>query len=234
MSLSHVEMHTVFDVAAWIASALLARRLSRLAVFVDPVKRERRLGWLVSLLVGAVVGAWGLGTLNLALSGVEGTARSIEGAIFGGIVGVEIYKAIFGISGATGARFAAPLALGIAIGRVGCFFGGLEDFTYGTPTSLPWGVDFGDGIARHPVQLYESAAMLAALAVVLVAVRRGANGFLGHAFQFVVGWYGLQRFAWEFLKPYGTVIGPFTIFHLVSAALVLHAATTCLCRTRHS
>jgi prolipoprotein diacylglyceryltransferase len=54
-----------------------------------------------------------------------------------------------------------PLAIGIAVGRLGCFFAGLDDFTYGTPTTLPWGHDFGDGIARHPVQLYESAAMAA-------------------------------------------------------------------------
>jgi hypothetical protein len=39
-----------------------------------------------------------------------------------------------------------------------------------------------------------------------------------------VGFYGAQRFAWEFLKPYGTLIGPFTLFHLLSAALVAYAA----------
>ena len=33
--------------------------------------------------------------------------------------------------------------------------------TYGTPTALPWGVDFGDGVPRHPVQLYEAATMAA-------------------------------------------------------------------------
>ena len=30
-----------------------------------------------------------------------------------------------------------------------------------------------------------------------------------------VGWYGLQRFVWEFFKPYATLIGPFNLFHLV-------------------
>jgi len=29
------------------------------------------------------------------------------------------------------------------------FFAGLPDYTYGTATKLPWGVDFGDGIPRH-------------------------------------------------------------------------------------
>ena len=38
-----------------------------------------------------------------------------------------------------------------------------------------------------------------------------------------VGFYGAQRFVWEFLKPYGTLVGPFTLFHLLSAALVAYA-----------
>jgi hypothetical protein len=36
---------------------------------------------------------------------------------------------------------------------VGCFLTGLSDRTYGTPTPLPWGIDFGDGIPRHPPAL---------------------------------------------------------------------------------
>ncbi|MDU3133080.1 MAG: diacylglyceryl transferase, partial [Bradyrhizobium sp.] len=35
--------------------------------------------------------------------------------------------------------------------------------------------------------------------------------------------YGLQRFVWEFLKPYGPVVGPFTLFHLLSLAIAAYA-----------
>jgi len=48
-----------------------------------------------------------------------------------------------------------PLCVGIAVGRIGCLLAGLADDTYGTPTTLPWAVDLGDGIGRHPVQVYE-------------------------------------------------------------------------------
>ena len=48
----------------------------------------------------------------------------------------------------------------MAIGRVGCFLTGLSDRTYGIATTLPWGVDFGDGIVRHPTQLYEVGVLL--------------------------------------------------------------------------
>lgn len=60
----------------------------------------------------------------------------------------------------TGDLYAIPLALGIAIGRVGCFLTGLPDNTYGTATALPWGINFGDGIPRHPTQLYEVLFLL--------------------------------------------------------------------------
>ena len=124
----------------------------------------------------------------------------------------------------TGARFALPLALGIAIGRIGCYFAGLDDFTYGTPTALPLGHDFGDGVRRHPVQLYESAAMaLFALAYVAAVLNRNAFT-ITNGFYLVLAYYGAQRFLWEFLKPYGTLVGPLTLFHLLSLSILLYAA----------
>jgi prolipoprotein diacylglyceryltransferase len=69
--------------------------------------------------------------------------------------GVEIVKKIVGLRERTGDLFVLPLALGMGIGRIGCFLTGLSDHTYGIATSLPWGVDFGDGVRRHPTQLYE-------------------------------------------------------------------------------
>jgi hypothetical protein len=53
-----------------------------------------------------------------------------------------------------------PLCVGICISRIGCFLTGLEDHTSGVATSGPWGVNFGDGISRHPTQLYESIFVL--------------------------------------------------------------------------
>jgi phosphatidylglycerol---prolipoprotein diacylglyceryl transferase len=67
---------------------------------------------------------------------------------------VEVTKKIIKVPTSTGDAFAYPLIVGTAIGRIGCFFTGLSDRTYGTATSLPWGIDFGDRIPRHPTQLY--------------------------------------------------------------------------------
>jgi len=51
------------------------------------------------------------------------------------------------------------LTIGIAVGKIKCYFSGLEDYTYGIQTDLFLAVDFGGGILRHPVQLYESLVM---------------------------------------------------------------------------
>jgi phosphatidylglycerol:prolipoprotein diacylglycerol transferase len=95
--------------------------------------------------------------------------------------------------------------------------------THGTPTSLPWGHDFGDGLLRHTVQLYESFTMLAFLVVALVLIGCRNPFFMRNGFYLLVLVYAGQRFAWEFLKPYGGVIGPFNLFHLICAGLVIYA-----------
>ncbi len=54
-------------------------------------------------------------------------------------------------------------------------------------------------------------------------VRRGNAAVLRTGFYLFVGVYAAQRFAWEFLKPYGAVLGPLNLFHLLSLALVAYA-----------
>ena len=214
-------IHAAFDVLAWLAAAAAGLWVTRRVAF--PVPERLRLGYLAVLLAGAAVGAYGFGSANLWLSGVAGVARSIEGAVAGGIVAIETYKRVAGIRSRTGARFALPFAVGVAVGRIGCFLSGLDDFTHGTPTTLPWGHDFGDGVMRHPVQLYESAAMVAFAAVYVARVRKGDAFWIANGFFLAAGAYGAQRFVWEFFKPYGPLVGPFTLFHALSAAILLYA-----------
>jgi prolipoprotein diacylglyceryltransferase len=216
-------LHATFDVLAWLAAATAAMWVTRAGRVAFPVPAPLRLGYVAVLTLGAASGAYLFGSLNLWLSGQPGVARSIEGAVVGGVAAIEIYKRIAGITTRTGARFALPFCVGVAVGRIGCFLSGLDDFTHGTPTALPWGHDFGDGIARHPVQLYESAAMALFAAAYVGRVRSGSRFWIGQGFYLAIGFYGLQRFGWEFVKPYGTLAGPFTLFHLLSAAILAYA-----------
>jgi prolipoprotein diacylglyceryltransferase len=214
--------HAIFDVAAWCAAGVAIWWLTRVRSLQFP-SQSFELPYIAALMFGAGIGAYLFGTLNLWLSGMSGLARSVEGALAGGIFAIELYKWRAGISLRTGARFALPLAVGVAVGRLGCYFAGLDDFTYGTPTALPWGHDFGDGIPRHPVQLYESAAMAAFAACYVLAVLNRNHFVVTNGFYLALAYYGLQRFLWEFLKPYGAVIGPLTLFHLLSLFILFYA-----------
>lgn len=217
-------IHTVFDLAGWMTAALIGLLVGRLNLppnthrtpFTDP-------GYFIALGLGALSGAIFVGSLNLNLAGTFAIGHSIAGGIIGGIAGVEIYKWANGIRGSTGRGFVAPLAAGIAVGRLGCFFAGLPDYTYGIPTALPWGVDFGDCVSRHPVQLYELAAMLVFLVVYLAAVAQRSAVFLRDGFYLFVAYYGVQRFVWEFLKPYPALFGPFNVFHLLCLAMIAYS-----------
>jgi phosphatidylglycerol---prolipoprotein diacylglyceryl transferase len=219
-------IHTVFDLLAWAAAGALGWWIGRRGWLAGYSARPRLKDdpyYFLALALGAMAGAVAFGSVNMGLAGLWTLGHSIAGAIAGGAAAVELYKWVRGISGSTGLPFVAPLALGIAVGRLGCFFAGLPDYTYGTPTHLPWGVDFGDGIPRHPVQLYESAAMLAFLAVWLRALVTRNAGVIRNGFYLFVAWYAVQRFAWEFLKPYPAVIGPFNLFHLICAGLFAYS-----------
>ena len=102
-------------------------------------------------------------------------------------------------------------------------FAGIGDQTYGLPTGLPWAVDLGDDIARHPVQIYESLAMAAFLAVYWRALVMERPWAMRHGFHAFVLAYAVQRFAWEFLKPYPLLVGPFNVFHFVMIGLSAYA-----------
>jgi hypothetical protein len=158
MDPEHFAIHALFDLLAWAAAAAMAFFVTKKVGVAFPVDVKQRRSYYAALISGAALGAYLFGTLNMIACGDFAIARSIEGAIFGAVFSVELYKRFSGISARTGARFAAPLAIGVAVGRIGCFYAGIEDFTYGTPTNLPWGHDFGDGVLRHPVPLYESLA----------------------------------------------------------------------------
>ncbi len=188
-----------------------------------PLGQRQRSSYYAALVIGAAVFAFALGTANLWLSHRAGVARSIEGALFGAILGVELYKWRAGLSVRTGAIFALPLTIGIAVGRVGCYLAGLDDFTYGTPTGLPWGHDFGDGVPRHPVQLYEAGTMLGFALVYIAALVRGRMWPVTYGFPLVVLLYGSQRFLWEFFKPYGPLIGTLSLFQVISVLLIIYA-----------
>ncbi len=216
--------HTAFDLAAWSSGAAVGYALYRWRLSEQLVRVAARTGpgYFAALVTGAALGAWATGSLNTLRQASPALSHSIVGALVGAIVAVELYKAARGVRGSTGGIFVGAFATGAVVGRWGCFFAGLPDRTYGVPTSLPWGVDLGDGVSRHPVQIYESLSMAVFLALYLAGLARRAPWAMRRGFYALCVWYGAQRFGWEFLKPYPTLAGPFNVFHLLCAGLVVY------------
>ena len=131
--------------------------------------------------------------------------KTIVGGLLGGWLLVELTKRWQRLSSRTGDLFAVPLCVGIAIGRVGCFFAGIADDTYGDQTALPWGIDFGDGARRHPTQLYEILFLLALAAFLAVRMRRPY--VRGSIFRIFLASYLGFRLVIDFLKPQPVVLG---------------------------
>lgn len=217
--------HGIWDLGAWLSAVALLAVLyrTRPTLFDQGSLARVQRGYFLTLSLGGLFGAYLIGSANVWLSGQPGLARSILGGIVGAIIAVEGYKLRQGVGGSTGGIFAPALALGIGIGRIGCHRAGLADFTYGLPSLLPWVVDYGDGVPRHPVALYESASMLLLFVVLSVVLVRSPQRLLREGFYWFCLVYGAQRFVWEFFKPYGALLGPFNLFHLACAALVGYA-----------
>src|SRR4029079_557201 len=125
--------------------------------------------------------------------------KTIVGGLIGGLVGVEWIKRRLGVTIATGDLLVGPLLLGIARGRFGCSLSGLADQSYGVATRLPWGVDFGDGITRHPTQIYE-IVFLCALAPLLVTLGDRVHA-VGDRFKLFLFSYLAFRLVVDFIKP---------------------------------
>ena len=162
--------------AGWLARRYLTEPLAKAG---DGGEVKLGTAQRFALLFGAVVGGTLAAKLPYVLADPEGAVsgaawfrdgRTITWGLVGGYFGVELAKLLAGVRGKTGDGFAVPVAVSIAVGRLACFWGGC---CYGAPTELPWGVDFGDGIARHPNQLYEVAFHLAMAGLLVWIARRG-------------------------------------------------------------
>ncbi|WP_169333584.1 prolipoprotein diacylglyceryl transferase [Leeia oryzae] len=125
---------------------------------------------------------------------------TIVGAMLGAYLFIEMYKRYCGIQRSTGDLLVFGLMSGIAIGRIGCFLAGKYDATYGVETTLPWGIDFGDGIKRHPTQIYEVLFLTGFMGVLRLLSARllQHNGLM---FKVFAAGYMAWRLCIDSIKP---------------------------------
>ena len=130
-------------------------------------------------------------------------------------------KKYIGERQASGDLFVYPILLALIIGRIGCFSMGIYEETYGTPTSMPWGMDLGDGLRRHPVSLYEIVFLVLLWVMLkkidpLLAVEQGAR------FKVFLIAYCTFRLLLDFIKPHYTFPIGLSAIQLVSIAGLIY------------
>ncbi len=146
------------------------------------------------------------------------SGKTVVGGLIGGLFGAKITKKNLKINIKMGNLLAPAIALGVAIGRLGCFFRGC---CFGKPTSLPWGINFGDDVYRHPTQLYESLFMLV-MFIYLEIIKDKQNIKPGELFNRLMMAYFSFRFLIEFIRVNQVIYGGLTSFQIISIVVIIY------------
>jgi prolipoprotein diacylglyceryltransferase len=174
---------------------------------------------LIAATFGALIGSHAIGSLERPDDLMNAQDlwmyiwlnNTIVGGLAGGLIGVETMKKIIGKKESTGDLMVYPLILAIFIGRIGCFFTGIYEETYGLPTNSIFGMYLGDQYLRHPVALYEMV-FLTILFIGLKTFQKSYTYRSGVLFQLFMLCYFSFRFIIDFLKPkYNIILGLSTI-----------------------
>jgi len=214
-----------FALAFFAAGALIARRLEEL---------DKPRDWAYEMAFAALVGGLVGSRLDYILQNWDSASDDLLGSLFsgaglvwfggavGGALGVILWARWRGFLEARMFDMAAPaLALGYAIGRVGCQLSG--DGDYGRPTDLPWGMAYPDGTVStleevHPTPVYETLAM-GFVAFALWQLRDRVRP--GALFALYLVLAGGERLLVEFIRRNDDVALGLTQPQLISVAMIL-------------
>jgi phosphatidylglycerol:prolipoprotein diacylglycerol transferase len=214
---------------AFVAAGLVgARRLRELDLPVD---------WAYELifagLAGGFVGArvdyllqnWDAAKNDLIGAAFSGSGLVWLGGVVGGTIGVLLWAWRRDFVGLALLDLCAPLlALGYAIGRVGCQVSG--DGDYGKPSDLPWAMAYPDGtvptdVKVHPTPIYETLAM-GLVALLLWRLRDRVRPGILFALWLVLS--GVERLLVEFIRRNDTAALGLTLPQLISVAMIAAGA----------
>jgi prolipoprotein diacylglyceryltransferase len=159
------------------------------------------LGWPVTPLAG--------GWYEVLHSG-----RSITGGLLGGFLAAEAAKPLVGYNAPPNDAFAAKLPFSIALGRIGCLFGGC---CRGIPQAGPLSITYSDGVPRFPAQLAELVFQLAIGVTFVWMVRRRV--LAGRVFALYLIVYGLFRFVTEPLRETPKPLAGLSVYQALAVSL---------------
>lgn len=212
------------------SGVLAARRLKELGLPVD---------WVYEVMfcagAGGIAGAklWYVvekGDLGSLLSG---TGLVFYGGAIGGALAVMAYARYRGFLDDRLFDMGAPgLAIGYAVGRLGCQLAG--DGDYGIPSDLPWAMSYPDGTVPttdevHPTPIYETVTMGLVTLLLWNLRDRLAPGVLFGLYLILAG---LERFLVELIRRNDAVVAGLTVPQLFSLAMLAGGTALVLAR-RH-
>ena len=217
-----------FGLAFLVCGAILARRLREVGK-----PRDWAYEIVFSGLVGGLVGA----RINYIVQNYDKVSHDLLGNLFsgsglvwlgglvGGALGVVIWAWRRGFLGVALLDVCSvPLAIGYAIGRIGCQLSG--DGDYGIKSDLPWAMSYPKGtvpttVEVHPTPVYETLAM-GLVALVLWNLRDRFRPGLLFALYLVLS--GVERLLIEFIRRNDTAALGLTLPQLISVAMILAGA----------
>jgi phosphatidylglycerol---prolipoprotein diacylglyceryl transferase len=224
-----------FGLAFLAAGALIGRRLRELEQPVDWAY-ELIFAGLAGGLIGSradyVIQNWDKVSDDLLGNIFSGTGLVWFGGLVGGAAGVLLWARWRGFLGLVLLDLCAPaLALGYAIGRIGCQLSG--DGDYGTASDLPWAMAYPDGTVPtteevHPTPVYETLAM-GFVALGLWQLRDRFRPGVLFALYLVLA--GAERLLVELIRRNDSVVAGLTLPQLVSVGMIA-AGSVWLLRVR--
>lgn len=207
------------------AGALIARRF---------VELGRPADWAYELAFAALIGGLVGSRLDYVIQNYDDVRDDLLGGIFGGTglvwfggflggaIGVLLWARLRGYLRLEVLDVCVPgLALGYAIGRIGCQLAG--DGDYGVASDLPWAMAYPDGTVPtteqvHPTPVYEFLAM-GAVALILWRLRDRFRPGILFALYLVLA--GIERLLVEFVRRNEDVAAGLTQPQLISVAMIL-------------
>jgi phosphatidylglycerol---prolipoprotein diacylglyceryl transferase len=212
-------------------------------------RRLRELGrpgdWAYEMVLaaglGGVAGAkidWMIQNPDQAFEGglvdiLVGPGLVFFGGLLGGALAVCAWAYWRGFLGWALLDLAAPaIALGYAVGRIGCQLSG--DGDYGVPSDVPWAMSYPNGTVPttdlvHPTPIYETLAMGLVTLVLWNLRDRFAPGVL---FGLYLVLAGIERFLVEFIRRNEAVLAGLTLAQVISVVMVLAGSALIAWRMR--
>jgi len=217
-----------FGAAFLAAGALLARRLSELSKPGDwayEIIFAGLAGGLVGSRLDYLIQNWDEVSDDVLGNVLSGSGLVWFGGVVGGAAGVLLWARWRGFLGLRLLDLATPaLALGYAIGRVGCQLSG--DGDYGVESDLPWAMAYPEGTVAtteevHPTPIYETLAT----GFIALALWRLRDRFRpGVLFALYLVFAGLERLLVELIRRNDSVVAGLTLAQLVSLGMIAAGA----------